>query len=48
MAINEHGIVSASKFELLAIWLFDDDLFRLIPFGEWFMRCIGQGVKVNG
>lgn len=46
MAINEHGIVSASKLELLAMWLFDDDLFRLLPFGEWLVRCISQGVKI--
>lgn len=48
MIIDGNGIVAASKMELLAIWLYDNDLFRVFPFGEFFVRCIGQGVNVNG
>lgn len=46
MVINENGIVSASKLEMLAIWIIDDDLFKLLPYGEWVMRCKVQGVNV--
>ena len=48
MTTNEHGVVSASKMELLAIWLYDNDLFRLMPFGAWVYWCKFQGVKVSG
>ena len=48
MITNEHGIVSASKMELLAFWIIDNDLFRLLPFGEFLIRCKTQGVTVNG
>lgn len=48
MMINNSGLVSASKDELLAIWLFDDDLFRLFAYAEWLMWCRIVGVKVNG
>ena len=48
MTTNNRGIVSASKDELMAIWLFDDDLFQLFDFSRWVMWCIISGVKVNG
>ena len=48
MTTNKHGIVSASKDELIAIWVFDDDLFRLFAYAEWLMWCRITGVKVNG
>ena len=48
MMINDSGLVSASKDEVLAIWLFDDDLFRLFDFSRWVMWCKIEGVKVNG
>ena len=48
MITNENGIASASMAELLAIWLFDNDLFRLMPFGKWVYWCRFQGVTVNG
>ena len=48
MVINEHGIVAASKNELLAFWIIDNDLFRLFPFREFLIRCKVQGVKVHG
>ena len=48
MRINQDGLVSASKDELMAIWLFDDDLFRLFAYAEWLMWCKIAGVKVNG
>lgn len=48
MTINDSGLVSTSKDELLAIWLFDDDLFRLFAYAEWIMWCKIAGVKVNG
>ena len=48
MRINQDGLVSASKDELMAIWLFDDDLFRLFDFSRWVMWCKIVGVKVNG
>lgn len=47
MITNEHGIVAASKMELLAIWLYDNDLFRLLPYGEWVLRCKALGVTVT-
>ena len=48
MITNKHGIVSASRDELMAIWVFDDDLFRLFDFIRWVMCCKIAGVKVNG
>lgn len=47
MIIDGNGIVAASKMELLAIWLYDNDLFRLFHYGEFVIRCRIQGVKVN-
>lgn len=48
MTINSEGIAAASKAELLAIWLYDNDLFRTMFFGEWLYRCKVLGVTVNG
>ena len=48
MMTNNSGLVSASRDELLAIWLFDDDLFRLFDFSRWVMWCKIGGVKVIG
>ena len=48
MRINQDGLVSASKDELMAIWLFDDDLFRLFDFSKFVLWCKIVGVKVNG
>ena len=47
MTTNNSGLVSASKDELLAIWLFDDDIFQLFAFSEWLMWCKITGVKVS-
>ena len=47
MTTNNSGLVSASRDELLAIWLFDDDLFRLSDFSRWIMWCKIVGVKVS-
>lgn len=46
MRINQDGLVSASRDELMAIWLFDDDLFRLFACSEWLMWCKIAGVRV--
>ena len=48
MMINNSGLVYASRDELMAIWLFDDDLFRLFVYAEWLMWCKIAGVKVIG
>ena len=48
MTTNNSGLVSASRDELMAIWLFDDDLFRLFDFGKFVLWCRITGVKVNG
>lgn len=48
MMINNSGLVSASMDELMAIWLFDDDLFRLFDFSRWVMWCKIVGVEANG
>ena len=48
MMINNSGLVSASKDEVLAIWLFDDDLFRLFDFSKVVLWCKITGVTVNG
>lgn len=48
MMINNSGLVSASRDELMAIWLFDDDLFKLFDFSEWLLWCKIGGVKVIG
>lgn len=48
MMINNSGLVFASRDELMAIWLFDDDLFRLFDFSRWVMWCKITGVTVNG
>ena len=48
MTTNNRGIVSASRDELLAIWLFSDDIFWLFDFSRWVMWCKITGVKVNG
>ena len=47
MMINNSRLVSASRDELLAIWLFDEDLFRLFAYAEWLMWCKIAGVKVS-
>ena len=48
MITNNRGLVSASKDELMAIWLFDDDLFRLFDVRKLVIWCKIAGVKVNG
>lgn len=48
MITDKFGIVAASKLELLAIYIFDNDLFRLMPFGKWVYWLETQGVKVSG
>ena len=48
MITNNRGLVSASRDELMAIWLFDDDIFQLLAFSEWLLWCKITGVKVNG
>lgn len=48
MIINNDGIAAASKAELLAIWLYDNDLFKLLFFSEWLCGCKVQGVNVRG
>ena len=48
MIIDNNGIVAASKLELLAFYIYDPDLFKLMPFEEWVIRCKTQGVKVHG
>ena len=48
MTTNNRGLVSASRDELMAIWLFDDELFRLFDFSRWVMWCKIVGVIVNG
>ena len=47
MMINNSGIVSASMDELMAIWLFDDDLFRLFDFSKFVLWCKIVGVEVS-
>ena len=47
MTTNNRGLVSASRDELMAIWLFDDDLFRLFAYAEWLMWCKITGVAVS-
>ena len=48
MMTNNSGLVSASRDELMAIWLFDDDIFKMFAFPEWLLWCKITGVKVNG
>ena len=48
MTTNNSGLVSASRDELMAIWLFDDDIFQLFAFSEWLLWCKIAGVIVNG
>ena len=48
MMINNSGLVSASRDELMAIWLFDDDLFWLFDFSKFVLWCKIAGVQVNG
>ena len=48
MMINNSGLVSASRDELMAIWFFDDDLFRMFAYAEWLMWCKIVGMTVNG
>ena len=48
MMINNSGLVSASKDELMDIWLLDDDLFRMIDFSKFVLWCKITGVTVNG
>ena len=47
MTTNNLGLVSASRDELMAIWLFDDDIFQLFAFSEWLLWCKIAGVKVS-
>ena len=47
MMTNNFGLVSASRDELMAIWLFDDDLFRVFAYAEFVLWCRITGVKVS-
>lgn len=47
MIFDNSGILTASKTELLAIWIYDNDLFRLMPFGRLVYLMKYQGVKVT-
>ena len=47
MTTNNSGLVAASRNELLDIWLFDDDLFRLFDFSKFVLWCKITGVKVS-
>ena len=47
MTTNKRGRVSASRDELLAIWLFDDDLCRLFADAEFVLWCKIAGAKFN-
>ena len=47
MMINNSGIVSATQDEIMDIWLFNDDLFRLFDFSKWVMWCKITGVEVS-
>ena len=47
MTTNNRGLVSASRDELMAIWLFDDDIFQLFAFSEWLLWCKITGVEVS-
>ena len=48
MRINNQGLTEASILELLAFYIYDNDLFKLMSFGEWIIRCKAQGVRVSG
>ena len=48
MITDKFGIAAASKMELLAIYIFDNDLFNLMPFAKWVYWCEVQGVNVYG
>lgn len=47
MVFDKKGIVSASREELLALWTFDDDIFRLFYFPEWVYWCEMVGVMIH-
>lgn len=47
MTTNNRGLVSASRDELMAIWLFDNDIFQLFAFSEWLLWCKITGVKIS-
>ena len=34
--------------EMLAIYIYDEHLFKLMAFGEFVIRCRSLGVKVHG
>lgn len=48
MKINNEGITEVTLWELLAIYIYDPDLMRLMAFGSWVYWLRFQGVKVNG
>lgn len=48
MKINKGGIAEASRMEMLAIYIYDEHLFKLMAFGEFVIRCRNLGVKVHG
>ena len=48
MIVSDLGMEIASMLELLAIYIFDDDLLNLMSFREWVQRCKVQGVLVHG
>ena len=47
MVVDKFGIAAASTMELLAIYIFDSDLFNLMPFGRWVYWLEVQGVTVT-
>ena len=47
MITNNRGLVSASKDELLDMWLLDDDRFRLFDFSKFVLWCKITGVRVS-
>ena len=48
MIVDKFGIAAASVLELLAIYIFDEDLLPLMSYREWVQRCKRQGVMVHG
>lgn len=47
MLYNSDGLVSASRGELFAFWVIDNDLFHLLPYREFLIRIKNQGVFVT-
>ena len=46
MVVNKTELISISVLELLAFYIYDNDMFKLMSFKEFGKKFKAQGVKI--